>query len=424
MTAPRAWTTNADPVSDRPSSEARDLRLLSLHWFLLTAPLGIHTPYFVLFLRENVGLSLAQLGLVLAIPPVVGLFAQPAWGYLADRSGSRVAVLAVISIGTAAGFAAIAHARGLGPTLLATVLLSSFLTALFPMCVSVSFAVLREPLQFGLVRVWGTISYFIVVVAAPLVLDLLRVPLGLEAVPGGPSEPGLPLTYYAAALLSLLGAGVTLVLPRTRALAARAERGQLRALLRERPFLRVLAFNTGIQVFLGGPMSMFPLYVRSRGGDMTDVSHMWICMLLLEVPLIFLSGRLFARLGTTRVMTIAGASSGFRWLVCAAAPSLSLAYPVQALHALMVIGLGIGVAMHVEQLVPAELRSSAQSLVVMVGGSVGGGLSSLASGVIAERFGIDALFASAGIGALLFSAWSRSALLGSKAAHAAPARVA
>jgi PPP family 3-phenylpropionic acid transporter len=403
---------NADPVAfDREQTDARAHWLLGAHWFLATAALGVHFPYFALLLRENVGLPASQIGIVLAIPPIVGLVAQPAWGHLADRKGSRVRVLALLCAGAAAGFAALAHAQSLMATLLATLLLASFLSALFPMAVSVSFGVVSDPLHFGRVRVWGTIGYFVVVVAAPPLLHMLHGPLALHVRPGGPSEPALPLAFYGAALLSLLGGGVALLLPNNRTLAVRAGRGDLRALLRERPFRRVLAFHGGIQFFLHGPMSLFPLYVRSRGGDMTDLSHMWIFMLLLEVPLIFLSGALFARLGTVRVMTLAAAAGSVRWLASAAVPTLAYAYPVQMLHALMVTGLGVGVATHVERLVPAHLRSSGQSLLVMLGGSLGGGTSSVLSGIIVERFGVDALLAASGIGGLAFTAWARRSLL-------------
>jgi len=47
----------------------------------------------------------------------------------------------------------------------------------------------------------------------------------------------------------------------------------------------------------------------------------------------------------------------------------------------------------------------------MLGASVGGGLSSAIGGAIVERFGVDTLFGTFGLGALAFTAWSRGALL-------------
>ena len=80
---------------------------LTLFWFTYMASLGIYFPYFSLYLRENAGLSGTQLGLVLAVPPLIGMVAQPFWGQVADRTGARSRVLALLSLGTAAGYLAL-----------------------------------------------------------------------------------------------------------------------------------------------------------------------------------------------------------------------------------------------------------------------------------------------------------------------------
>ena len=55
-------------------------------------------------------------------------------------------------------------------------------------------------------------------------------------------------------------------------------------------------------------MSLFPLFVRSLGGDMLTVSHLWVVMVILEIPLVAYSGAWFARLGP-RVLLATGISS-------------------------------------------------------------------------------------------------------------------
>lgn len=379
---------------------SRSHLLISFHYFFAFAALGVYFPYFALFLRENVGLTNGQVGIVISIPPLVGLFAQPAWGQVADRTGSRVRVLIFLCLGAAAGFAALSRAQGLVATVAATFGLALFQTALFPLGTSVAFGLLENASAFGRVRVWGTIGYFIVVVGAPWLLGQLRAALGIPVTPGGPSEPGLELLFYLAASCSLCAALFAAWLPKHAGLSMKAEPGALRALLRERPFIRVLIFAIGIQFFLHGPMQLFPLYVRSRGGSMTDLSRMWICMVLLEVPLIFGSGWLFARVGVARMMLIASAGGGVRWLLCALVPTLSGVYVIQALHALVVTGLNVGTALYVEEIVPPRLRSTAQSMVVMVGSSIGGVLSATLGGFVVERLGVDALFFAGGVGAI------------------------
>jgi PPP family 3-phenylpropionic acid transporter len=382
------------------TSPLRSYLLISLHYFFAFAALGVFFPYFALFLRENVGLTGSQVGVVISIPPLVGLFAQPAFGQLADRTGSRVRVLILLCLGAAAGFAALTHARGLVGTVVATLGLAVFMSPLFPLATSIAFGMLPSSSQFGRVRVWGTISYLIVVICAPHLLAGARDHYGIEVATGGPSEPGFELLFYLAAGCLVAAAFVAAWFPKHAGLMERARHGDLRALLTEPAFVRVLVFATGIQFFIHGPMQLFPLYVRSRGGTMTDISHLWICMVALEVPLIFGSGRLFARLGVRRMMLIASTAQGVRWLVCALVPSLAGVYAIQALHALVVTGLNVGTALYVEQIVPARLRSTAQSTVVMVGMSIGGVLSTTLGGFIVDALGVDALFLAGGLGAL------------------------
>ena len=50
---------------------------LALFWFFYFAGQGIFFPYYPLYLRENAGLSGTQVGIVLAMLPLMGIFAQP-----------------------------------------------------------------------------------------------------------------------------------------------------------------------------------------------------------------------------------------------------------------------------------------------------------------------------------------------------------
>ena len=69
---------------------------MSAFWFCSLGALGIFFPFYSLYLRENIGLTGWQVGAVLAVPPLVAVVAQPAWGVLADRTGSRARVLGLL----------------------------------------------------------------------------------------------------------------------------------------------------------------------------------------------------------------------------------------------------------------------------------------------------------------------------------------
>lgn len=97
---------------------------ISSFWFCALGALGIFFPFFSLYLRENAGLAGWQVGVQLAVPPLVAVAAQPSWGVLADRTGSRARVLCVLALGAAAGYAALALGDSFASLLVLTSLLS------------------------------------------------------------------------------------------------------------------------------------------------------------------------------------------------------------------------------------------------------------------------------------------------------------
>lgn len=375
---------------------------LSLFWFLHFGGLGIFFPYFGLYLRENAALDGTQVGLILAAVPLAGIVAQPLWGQIADRTGRRSLLLTLITLGTAAGYAATYAANGFGPLLAATVLMSLFGTSVVPAAVSVTLAALSErgPNAFGRVRVWGTVGYLVFVVGFPW--GLHRVQEFGHALPAAsaPSEPGLELMFLAAALLTLGAALVGPFLPRGGNVALRAPRGDWRRLLADTAFLRVLAFTLLAFFFLQGPMGIFPIYVRAHGGDLDTVGRMWLVMLIVEIPLVALSGTGLRRLGARGLLAVGVVAGGIRWTVCGLTADMPLIYAMQALHGVTVTGVLLGGPLYVESVVPGELRSTAQALLATVGTGIGGILSNVTAGWMLEHAGPTAPYLYGGAGAL------------------------
>ena len=102
---------------------------LTLFWFVYFGSLGIFYPYFALYLRENAGLTGTEVGLILAISPLVGMLAGPFWGQLADRTGARSRMLALLTLGTALGYLGLGSAAGFWSIGLATAALAVVGTA-------------------------------------------------------------------------------------------------------------------------------------------------------------------------------------------------------------------------------------------------------------------------------------------------------
>jgi PPP family 3-phenylpropionic acid transporter len=274
--------------------------------------------------------------------------------------------------------------------------LAVFATAVVPVLLSVTFAALRDDGShaFGLVRVWGTIGYLFAVAGYPVLLH--RVAPGTA----DGSEPGLRSMFAATAAFSAAAAVTALWLPRGGRGAARATRGQWRVLLREPAVVRLLLYSLGGYLFLQGPTTFFPLFIRAHGGDLSTVGRMWVVMLLLEIPLVLLSGAGLERLGARGLLGVGVLAGGVRWTVCAASDSFAVIYAAQLLHGVVVTGLLLGAPLYLEQVVPESLRSTGQGLLAMAGVGIGGIASNVASGWLLDHGGPSMLFFICGIGAI------------------------
>ncbi len=377
--------------------------VMALVWFFVLGGLGIWFPFVSLYLHENAGLSGAQVGVVIALPPLVGLVAQPLWGQVADRTGSRARVLAGLALGAAAGYTLVGQASGVAAIAASVAGLALFSSALIPMAFAVTLALARAPdaREVGLARATGTVGFLVTVVLFPLVLDAWQRSRGLAAgADPAVSEPGLEIMFPLAGAIVAIGALLALALPGDGGVELRAARGDWRALFRHAPYRRVLLFGFVAFLCMQGPQVMFPIFVRSLGGSIDSVSQMWILMLSLEIPLIAFSGLTLRRLGARGLLAMGVAAGALRWIVCGLAPELAWVWPFQILHGVVVAGLVIGAPLYVDAVVPERLRATGQGVYAMLAVSVGGILSNLGAGWLLEHVGPPAPYLVGGLGSL------------------------
>jgi MFS transporter, PPP family, 3-phenylpropionic acid transporter len=376
---------------------------LTFFWFVYMGSVGVVLPYFSLYLKENAGLSGTELGWILAILPLVSIVAQPFWGQVADRTGARSRIVAFLSMGSALGYVALAAAEGFWAILLATAALALFATAVLPITISASLAILRDdgPHAFGFVRVWGTIGYFALIVSFPWILNHYQAAYEMAEAQNAVSEPGLEIMFMVTAGLAVASALIASCLPREGVVSTRAARGDWRLLLGNNAYIRFLFFSFAAYLLSQGPMWLFPIFVRARGGDVETIRSMWIYMLVVEIPLVLASGSGLQRLGARGLLALGVFAGGLRWLLCAFVSDLQLLSLVQTLHGVTVVGLLMGAPLYLDVVAPEKLRSTAQAVLSMVGVGIAGIVSNLGSGWLLDSAGINALYAATGAGSAL-----------------------
>jgi MFS transporter, PPP family, 3-phenylpropionic acid transporter len=389
---------DAIPGDSNPGGGVR----LGLFWFVYLAGMGVFFPFASLYLRQRLGFGPAQVGTVLAMVPLAGMLTLPLWGQLADRSGSRRGVLALLAAGAAAGALVLGGLRGYPQMLLGVAAFAAFHASVFPMATAITLAQVGTD-GYGRLRMWGTVGFLTLVVSFPA-LDPW-----LARITGRPASE-LGFMFPTVALLSILAAVLALGLPRSPALALKADPAAVRRLLRYGPMVRLLVFAFVTHSLIQGPIYLFPLYLASRGGDAALLGRTWILMLLLEIPLIAFSGRVQGWLGPRGLLRLGLGTEALRWLICGFTTHLPLVMAAQLLHGVGVAGILIGAPLYAERVTPQELRSTSQALVAMAGASAGAIVSTSTAGWLMEHVAVEAPYLAAGFGTAFLALFIRRIL--------------
>ena len=377
----------------------RSIFFMSSFWFFYMAGLGTIFPFISLYLKDHLYLDGIQLGFALAIGPLLGILASPIWGYIADRTGKRKEILLVIVIGSAVGYLLVSKVSIFTHLIICLAILSVFTSPVMPIASALSFGILGKinSIKFGKIRAFGTIGYLIAVILVPQIIIVL-------GKTNQQTSSDLKNIFPIAAILCLASALVLLRITTDKSeISAKLKRKDIKKLLELKSFKKLLIVSFFAFLILSSPISLFPLLIAEKGGDVQMIGLLWVPMLLLEIPLIFYASSFLKVIGAKNFIIIGMLADFIRWTATSFISSLIGLFAFQILHGFVVVGLFIGMQIYVENEIPLTLRSTGQTLLGMTIG-LGSVVSYCWSGFILEHFSIVTPFIISSCLALILSA--------------------
>jgi MFS transporter, PPP family, 3-phenylpropionic acid transporter len=347
--------------------------------------IGVQLPFWPVWLAGH-GLDPQQIAGVFAAAIWAKVVATPAIGTLADRIGHRRAVMTGL-----AGIACLAYAllwpvHGFWLLLVLNLVAGVAQSALLPLGDAVTLAAVRERgLDYGRIRVWGSLSFILASIGGGAALAAMPAP-------EGPDNRVLALVLVA----SLLLVGACLAIPSSPAkrrgadhvASAAASRWQAigRLLSNSRFWLLVVsasALQASHQVYYG----FGTLYWRGLGFSDTIIGVLWAEGVVAEVVLFWYGAPVVARLGPLGLLALGGVGGIVRWSLMGSVSGLPAAAVLQLLHALTFGASHLGAMYMLARSVPPEAAASAQSLYAALSAGLGSGLVMLAAGTLYAAYG-------------------------------------
>jgi MFS transporter, PPP family, 3-phenylpropionic acid transporter len=343
---------------------------LAAFYAALFVALGVQLPFLPVWLAAK-GLDAAEIGIVLAIPMIVRVFAIPVATRAVDRRDALRAAIVVAAAAGVAGYGAVGLAAGALAIMAAFALTSAFSTPLMPLADTYALRGLaRHGRAYGPVRLWGSASFIAGTFAAGMLLDVIAERHLIWLIVGA-----MTLTLAAACALAPLAAGTT-GLPPASPSAPR--------LWHEPRFLAVAAAASLIQASHAVFYGFSTLAWQAAGLDGVAIGALWALGVLAEIALFAVSGRL--PIGPIPLLLIGAAGAVVRWGAMALDPPLALLPLLQCLHGLSFGATHLGALGFIAHTAPAAFAASAQGYLAVAQGLVMAGAMGL-SGALYARFG-------------------------------------
>lgn len=352
--------------------------------------IGVYLPFFPVWLKAR-GLDASEIALVLALQIAVRIVSGPLFSFLADKSGKRRKLLIWLAVLPLGGTLALVFVHPVWLIGLVAVSAAFFWAPILPMTEVIAVrGAADEGLDYGRMRLWGSLAFIVASFGGGLALDVIA--------------PGEIIWVLVASHAMIVLALLRLPSGSDPKPAAPGETRQIRigdaAKLLLSPLFWVFLLATGLtQASHSVYYSFGTLHWQGAGIPGGAIGMLWSLGVAAEVALFFVSGRAVKLFGPTGLILLGAGAAVVRWAGTALDPGLASLIVLQALHGLTFGATHLGVIHHISRTVPAHLHNTAQALYSSIASGIIISLTTAAAGPLYQAYGADAFLAASLMGA-------------------------
>ena len=350
---------------------------LSGFYLFYFATLGALVPYWSLYLK-SLDFSVTEIGQLTAILMATKIVAPYVWGWIADHTGRRIAIVRIASLLAALAFAGVFAGAGYWWLALVMTAFSFFWNASLPQLEATTMNHLgSETRHYSRIRLWGSVGFILTVAGLGPVLD--RYGPGLL--------PAVLLALFVAIWLS------SLAVPESAAERQALEQESLRTVIRQPMVVSLFGVCFLMQASHGPYYTFFTIYLENFGYSRASIGQLWALGVIAEIGVFLLMPRLLPRFGARQLLLLAASLTTLRWLLIAVFPAYhGVIVVAQTLHAAS-FGLYHAVSIYlIHRLFTGTHQGRGQALYSSLSFGAGGAAGSLASGYLWKGVGPEAMF--------------------------------
>lgn len=319
---------------------------LSAFYAALFLSAGLYLPYWPVWL-ESRGLGPVEISLLFAVGRFASVISGPMIAHVADRRGDRRGPLLVLTGCMMLVFPLYVLSQPFWQFVLVAIGGGAAWGTIMPLADSLAIVeTQRRRIQYGRVRLWGSVSFILATLAGGKALEWL---------------PESAIFWILLASFAVIF-GTVFFLPDTRVAGSPARLRALWRLFGNPVFLLFLLTSALLQSAHQAVYIFGTLHWRAIGIESSTIGALWAVGVVAEVALFAFGARLLTRLGPGRMLLLAAAAGLVRWPILAYATTLPVLFGAQILHSLTFGATHLAAMAFIAQAIPHRLSATAQSL--------------------------------------------------------------
>ncbi|HEX7065857.1 MAG TPA: MFS transporter [Bacillales bacterium] len=351
----------------------RSFTLLKNHNFFIYGSNALLMPFLPLYF-EHEGFSAVQIGLLMAVGPIISIVSNPFWGFWTDRLQKVRLTIFVMLLGALAASQLIFQVTAFVPLFAIMLLFYFFQTGLPPINNTLMLESIRNTsYRFGAFRLWGSLGFALIALASSQVIQWFGI-------------GNLGVLYGLMILIPLI---FCFGLPEPTRTGKRASLKGVGTLFQNGYFVFFLILSVLVAMPNRMNSTYISIYIDQLGGSATYVGWSWFCSAIGEVPIFLLLDRYLQLKPRVMAGVLAVVSFLFalRWMLMGIAVSPLQIVAIQLFHSIT-----FGVYLYTgtqlcAKLVSETYQASGQSWYAMFWKGLSGILAGLVGGWLFSTLG-------------------------------------
>lgn len=381
---PRAVGINDElPLSSVDKKKSKRINFLygSVQSMYLAGICSFHT-FLVLYLKEN-NYSEFQIGLIMTLMSVIGVFSPTIIGYIADyHIPIKMIVVVLITLSIPLAFM-VQAAVAFYPIALVVILLTGIAEKGMGSVIDSWGMRLRGKhpyLNYGATRGLASLSYAIMALIAGRIYESF----------------GLDKMFLVHAVVAALCVMFAMMLDNVPTSQKTKESKSFFKTVRQLLYIRQYSILLIVMVLHGFSMVVIgtfqPILISDHGGTSVHLGISSFVLAASEVPVMYNSTRFLRRFRAESLITVSLFFATIRLLLSVLAPSLGWLIAAQSLQALS-FGLYLpSLLFYISLITPDDMQSTAITLALSIGFGGSGIIGNFFGGILAQRFGVSSVY--------------------------------